>query len=147
MVSRDGKTEYTGPPMIGKRSQIGAMIDPSGRVVSQQVIIIESLLKGVEDNTTSYKELHRDMVEIAKRQAIVVDAMNKRGLVDDDDAQAKLEFLRVFEEFCKKTMTKMETAYTTFAALPHVIEGDRGIYEHSRRPVPTTPCRAAWPYS
>jgi hypothetical protein len=63
VISRDGKNDYTGPPMVGKRSQIGQMIDPSGKVVSQQVIVIESVLEGVEDATSGYKELQRDMRE------------------------------------------------------------------------------------
>lgn len=130
-----GQEKYTGPPMVGRRSQIGQMIDPHGKAVSQQVIIIESILKSVQDTSTSYKELHRDMVEIIKRQVNIVKTMNSRSVLTEDEATTMQEYLSEFEQFSERVMKNMEEACSLFAGLPHVIEGDRGIYEHEAQPV------------
>ncbi|RYP14059.1 hypothetical protein DL767_010456 [Monosporascus sp. MG133] len=53
-----------------------------------------------------------------------------KNILTDDDASVMLEYLNEFEQFPERMMKNIEEAYFVFAGLPHVIEGDRGIYEH-----------------
>ncbi|RYO78291.1 hypothetical protein DL762_008773 [Monosporascus cannonballus] len=130
MSADNGSAKYTVPLMVG-RSQIGQMLDPMGKAVSQQVIIIESMLKGVQD-TSSYKELHKDMLEVIKRQTIIINKLNAKNVLTGTSVMH--EYLGEFEQFCERVMKSMEE-YSLFAGLPHVIEGNRGICEHESQPM------------
>ncbi|KAH7001761.1 hypothetical protein B0J12DRAFT_692604 [Macrophomina phaseolina] len=133
--SDNNMRQTEGPPMVGKRSTIAQLIDPTGKSVSQQTILISSMLKSVQETTTVYKESQKDMVTLANRQVDVVRQMNMRGIVDSDTKEAMIEYLEMFKDRLEHYVTKLIEAYGIFAGLPHVIEGDRGVYEQETQPV------------
>jgi hypothetical protein len=58
---------FQGPLMVTRRSTIRQMIDPSGKAVSQYVVIIDSIFESLNDNLSGYKELHNDLGELVLR--------------------------------------------------------------------------------
>ena len=124
-----------GPPMVNRRSTIGQMIDPSGKAVSHHVIVLDSMIRTLGDCMTGYKEIHKDMGELMIRQANIYVAINEGGHMNDDRMAQLDEYLESFENFCDRVMTNMEKAYGVAAAIPAVVEGDRGVYEHESQPV------------
>ena len=130
------RTEYTnsGQPMVNRRSAIGQLIDPQGKAVSQNVIVLDSMIKTLSDNATGYKDLHSDMVKITTRQADVYKMMKSKAILNEQEVSTAKTFMSDFMESCKTMQKKMEQAYAVAAALPQVVEGDRGIYEHETQP-------------
>jgi len=130
----DNRNASSGPPMVSKRSTIGQMIDPQGRAVSQHVIVLDSMIRAISDCMTSYKNMSEALSEVAKRQiAIYKKLVEKRVLTEDEGKDAK-SFVTTYEAMAKELCRKMEEAAATTMALPSVVEGDRGIYEHESQP-------------
>ena len=129
----DNKSD--GPYMFPRRSQIGQLLDPTGKGVSQQVIIIDSMNLRCAEIMTAYKEVNDNMKTVLERQSHLMDMMKKVGIIDGDTLEEAVEFVTSFEEFCGDIIEKMETAKGVMEAMPAVIEGDRGIYEHETMPV------------
>lgn len=123
-----------GVPMINRRSTIGQMIDPSGKAVSHHVIVLDSMIRTLSECVTNYKELHGDLGELLKRQANIYVKLSEGRMRTPDEVEELNDFLESFAEFCTELMSKMEEAYATAAALPAVVEGDRGVYEHETQP-------------
>ncbi len=132
--NRDGN-KFGGPYGVTERSQLGQLLDPSGKGVSQQVIVIESFNQRANEIMTSYKEISSNMGELVKRQTTIMDILTKMGHVDASSYDEAVEFLDTFKEFCESVMEKMEEAYGVVEGLPAVVEGDRGIYELETMPV------------
>ena len=131
------RNEYKsdGPYGFTKRSQLGQLLDPTGKGVSQQVIIVDSMNLRCNEMMIAYKQVSEDMKVIVERQSHLMDMMSKVGIITDDTREDAVEFVTSFEEFCGDVMEKMETAKGMMEAMPAVIEGDRGIYEHETMPV------------
>ncbi|RYO78290.1 hypothetical protein DL766_009510 [Monosporascus sp. MC13-8B] len=98
----NGPAKYTAPPRVGRRSQIGQMLDPAGRAVFQQVTIIE------QNISSSYKG-----------QTIIISKLNAKSVLTNDDTSIMHEYLGEFEQFCERVIKNMEEAYSLFAGLPH----------------------------
>lgn len=120
--------------MVNRRSAIGQLIDPQGKAVSQNVIVLDSMIKTLSDNATGYKNLCTDMIKLVTRQADVYKTLKSKGVLNEQEADTAKVFLTDFMESCKTMQKKMEEAYAVAAALPQVVEGDRGIYEHENQP-------------
>lgn len=133
-AGRDGN-KFAGPYGVTERSQLGQLLDPSGKGVSQQVIIIESFNQRVNEVVTTFKEMNSNMNEIVRRQAIVIDSLTKMGHVTESAKKDGTEFLDVFVDFCESMMASMDEAHALVQGLPAVVEGDRGIYEAETMPV------------
>lgn len=135
--ANQGRTQSKsdGPYMFPKRSQLGQLLDPTGKGVSQQVIIIDSINLRCNEILIANKELNENMRTIAERQVHLMDVMNKFGIIDRETKEDASEFLTTFTSFCEDVMEKMETSKGVIEAMPAVIEGDRGIYEHETMPV------------
>lgn len=124
-----------GPPMINKRSTIGQMIDPAGKAVSHHVIVLDSIIRTLGETLSGYKELHKDLGELLIRQANIYLKVNENRIRTPEEVSELNEYIESFQEFCTDTMSNMEEAYAVAAALPAVVEGDRGVYEHETQPV------------
>ncbi len=129
-----GQYSNSGQPMIDKRSTIAQMIDPQGKAVSQHVIILDSLIKTVSDASTGYKDMHKDMVTIATRQAEMVKTMATKRILSQDEVQSMNEFLEDFKSAFGELLKKMEEHLGICSALPQILEGMTGIYEHETQP-------------
>lgn len=124
-----------GPPMINKRSTIGQMIDPAGKAVSHHVIVLDSMIRTLSETLTGYKELHKDLGELLMRQANTYVKLNDNRIRSPEEIEEMNDYLDSFADFCTNTMSNMEKAFGVVAALPAVVEGDRGVYEHETQPV------------
>ena len=125
---------YKGQHMVSRRSTIAQLTDPSGKSVSQHVIVLDSMIRSLNDSLSTTKQMHEDMKQIAERQAQVYSSMVKKGAMSEEDMEKAVTFIESFEEFCKRMMKDLEDQYGIVAALPDVVEGDRGIYEHETHP-------------
>lgn len=124
-----------GPPMVTKRSTIGQMIDPSGKAVSHHVIVLDSMIRTLSETLTSYKDMQGDLSELLIRQAKTYALLRDNRIRSQEEIEELNEYLDSFAEFCTNMMSNMEKAYGVVAALPAVVEGDRGVYEHETHPV------------
>lgn len=127
--------KFEGPYGVTDRSQLAQLVDPTGKGVSQQVIIIDSFNQRANEILTSYKQVSTDMAEVVRRQTIIVDTLKKMGHSDESTVEDAKEFLNTFNDFCEGVMERMEEAYGLIEGLPAVVEGDRGIYELETMPV------------
>ena len=124
-----------GPPMVNKRSTIGQMIDPAGKAVSHHVIVLDSMIRTLSETLTGYKDLHKDLGELMVRQANIYVKLSDNRIRSPEEVEEMNEYLESFTDFCTSTMSNMEKAYGVVSALPAVVEGDRGVYEHETQPV------------
>jgi hypothetical protein len=124
-----------GPPMVTKRSTIGQMIDPSGKAVSHHVIVLDSMIRTLSETLTGYKDIQSDLAQLLIRQAKTYAALKDNRIRTPEEVEELQEYLDSFAEFCTNMTTNMEKAYGVVAALPAVVEGDRGVYEHETHPV------------
>jgi hypothetical protein len=125
---------YKGQHMVSKRSTIAQLTDPSGKSVSQHVIILDSMIRSLNDTLSTAKQTHEDMVQLTQRQAKLYEVMTRNSTINTQQKEEAIEFMKTFEEFCKRMMKDLEEQYGVVAALPDVVEGDRGIYEHETHP-------------
>lgn len=102
--------------------------------MSQNVIVLDSMIKTLSDNATGYKGLHSDTVKITISQANVYEMMKSKAILNEQEVSTAKTFMSDFMESCKTMQKKLEQAYAVATALPQVVEGDRGIYEHETQP-------------
>lgn len=128
-------TKYSDPIGVMKRSQLGQLIDPSGKAVSGQVIMIDNIVKQASEIKLSFKQLASDTTEIAKRQVIIVKAMKSNVHDFEAIADDAIEIVHIHDEHIANLYTKILEAYGLIESLPAVVEGDMGIYTKETMPV------------
>ena len=129
-TSKDG-----GPPMFGKRSQLGQLLDPSAKGVSSHVIVIDNFINNSNQIMMAFKQKDSEMKEIVRRQTIVIDLLKRVTGVDQSVIEVSMELINSFDEMTESMFEKMEAAMRLIESIPAVIEGDRGIYENETMPV------------
>lgn len=130
-----GGNRSEGPNMFTKRSQLGQMLDPTGKAVSQQSIVIDSINRQGDQILMASKQICNDTVELTRRQAVVMDMMTKFESVDKDMIEDAKNFVEEYTEHIKTIFEHMEESRGVIEALHAVVEGDRGIYEAEATPV------------
>jgi len=130
----DNGNTSSGPPMVTKRSPIGQMIDPRGQAVSQHVILLDSMIRSISDCMTSYKNMTEALSEVAKRQIAIYRKLVEKKILTEDEGKDAKSFVTTYEAMAREICRKMEEAAAITKALPNVVEGDRGIYEHESQP-------------
>lgn len=138
-TGRDGRGGFDGPVGALKRSQLGQLLDSTGKGVSQQVVVINSINQRANEIIMSYKQSTGDIVQIVQRQAQLMDRAGAAGMIDEAMRTEVEETCNMMMDFCSNMVTKMEEAYGFIEGLPAVIEGDMGIYVKE-----TTPGPRAW---
>ena len=129
-MSSGGRGSFGGPfqPKIevNKKSLIGQMMDPMNRNKSQQVLVIEHMVKSVADLVEMYK--NRDVKINALEQEVrkLHDWTNR-----DEDMD---EFLSAYKQEMSEAMEDLKSAAAVIAAMPAVIDGDRGVIEAEIQP-------------
>jgi hypothetical protein len=111
---------------VSKKSLIGQMMDPMNRNKSQQVLVIEHMVKSVADLVEMYK--NREV----KIRAIEDEIANMRSWSNtDEDINT---FISSYRETMNGAMEDLKTAAAVIAAMPAVIDGDRGVIEAEIQP-------------
>ena len=111
---------------VNKKSLIGQMMDPMNRNKSQQVLVIEHMVKSVADLVEMYK--NREV----KIRAIEDEIVNVGSWSNtDEDINA---FISSYKETMNGAMEDLRTAAAIIAAMPAVIDGDRGVIEAEIQP-------------
>lgn len=59
---------YKGQHIVLRRSTIAQLTDPSGKSVSQHVIVLDSMIRSLNDSLNTTKQMHEDMKQVAERQ-------------------------------------------------------------------------------
>ncbi|KAI6986056.1 hypothetical protein KC359_g8910 [Hortaea werneckii] len=118
-----------GPYMFPKKSQLEQLLDPTGKGVSQQTIVIDNFNKYATQILTSYRQLTHDTGVLAQRQAQVADLMNKFESFDKDMIEEVNDFNDEYRTHMEEVLKQMEEARGLIRGLHAVVEGDRGIYE------------------
>lgn len=124
-----------GPYMFPKRTQLGQLLDPNGKGVSQQMIIVENIKMRCNEIQLTMKQTNMDFKELANRQVMLMDNMQRVKMVPDDTIEEAKDHLKAFMEFCDDMVEKIEEAYGVVQGMPAVVDGDRGIYEAETMPV------------
>lgn len=122
-------------PLFPKRTQLGQLLDPTGKGLSQQTIIVENIKMRCNEIQLSIKQTNVDFREIASRQAQLMDNMEKLKIAPADMVDDARDHLRTFMEFCDDMVEKIEEAYGVVQGMTAVVDGDRGIYEAETMPV------------
>jgi hypothetical protein len=130
-----GANKGEGPNFFTKRSQLGQMLDPTGKAVSQQTIVIDSINKQTDQILLACRQITSDTSELTKRQATVMDVLTKLGTVSDDSIEDAKNFIEEYTDHIKTVFEHMEESRGVIEALHAVVEGDRGIYEPETTPV------------
>jgi hypothetical protein len=97
--------------------------------------VINSINQRANEILLSYKSMSNDIIQIAKRQAQLMDRVKTSGMIDEGMVTDMNEVCSMLMEFSDNTMTKMEEACGFIEGLPAVIEGDTGIYVKETMPV------------
>ena len=127
-----GMMSSTGTPKIEvtKKSLIGQMMDPMNRNKSQQVVVIENMVKSVAD-----------LVEIYKNRDVRIEALEKEAVRLASNAdwaksmQREVEaFIAAYKEEMTKATEELKSAAAIIAAIPAAIDGDRGVIEAEIQP-------------
>lgn len=124
-----------GPPMVTRKSTIGQLLDPTGKAVSQHVIVLDSMIRSLTDLMSGYKELTGDLDQFLVRQANIYVKLQEHRVRNEEEIADLNEYLQSFREMTDRIMGDMTKAYGVVAAIPAVVEGDRGVYEHESHPV------------
>lgn len=111
-----------------KRSQLGQLLDPTGKGVSQQVVVINSIEQRAKEILLAHKQANQDMVQIIQKQAQLMERTSMAGVIDKDIRSEVTDLCDMFMDFAQNVITRMEEACGFIEALPAVIEGDTGIY-------------------
>lgn len=87
-------------PMINKRSTIGQMIDPSGRVPPRDRP--RQLDHDLSETLSGYKDLHKDLGEFLMRQGNAYVMLSENRIKTPEEVEEMNDFLESFAEFCTK---------------------------------------------
>lgn len=128
-----GKSD--GPYKFPARSQLGQLLDPTGKGVSQQVIVIDSFHTNCERLMTAHKQTQMDMKTFAERQVSLMDMASKRLGSDDQMFEDMKDYIMGCKDFIDELVTNMEESAGVVEGLHAFVEGDRGIYELDTMPV------------
>lgn len=126
---------FDGPVGALKRSQLGQLLDPTGKGVSQQVIVISSINQRANEILLAYKSSCNDVIQLIQRQAMLMEHMGPTGVIDESMHTDVTELCDMFMQVCDTTMTRMQEACGFIEGLPAVVEGDTGIYVKETMPV------------
>jgi hypothetical protein len=129
------QSKSDGPYKFPARSQLGQLLDPTGKGVSQQVIVIDSFHTSCERLMTAHKQTQMDMKTFAERQATLMDMASKRLGTDDQMFEDMKDYIMGCKDFIDELVTNMEESAGVVEGLHAFVEGDRGIYELDTMPV------------
>lgn len=133
-TNNNGETS-SGPYRYPMRSQLGQLLDPTGKGVSQQTIVIDSITTSCERLLTANKQTAFDMIELAQRQARLMDMLTKNLGSNEQIFEEAKEYMLECKDFIDNTVTDMSESAGIIKAMYAVIEGDKGIYAHETMPV------------
>jgi len=111
-------TTAPNPSAAFNKSQLGPMLDPTGRGVSQLTIVIDNINLNCDKILVTCKDLHSVAIELMKRQVALMDTMKKFSILDDDVRQDAMEFMEQFQDSCNRELKCMEMAKALWRAYP-----------------------------
>lgn len=115
---------------VNRKSLIGQMMDPMNKNKSQQVLVIEHMAKTVAELIEMYKT--RDTRIAALENAVVRMSTEMHAVMPTEEDLGT--FVTTFREEMNKVMEDVKSAAAVLAAMPAVIDGDRGVIEAEIQP-------------
>ncbi|KAF2123652.1 hypothetical protein P153DRAFT_412683 [Dothidotthia symphoricarpi CBS 119687] len=74
-TSSNNNPNRNSPYMFPQRSQLGQLLDLTGKGVSQQVIVVDNINQRCNELMMTIKQMGADMIEIVKRQTFISDRL------------------------------------------------------------------------
>jgi hypothetical protein len=120
----------SGQYLTSKNSQLAQLADPTGKAMTAQTIIIDNLIKSVKVCEEMSKTWDKRMDELTVVAKHMLDKLDK----DELEIEEIKSFMDTYKDMYTKRLTDLDEFVAQVEALPAVIEGDRGIYEHDIQP-------------
>lgn len=130
----DQRQKKSGPYGVTKNSQFAQLVDPTGKAVSQQSIVIDNIRKSSADMLTMWKQAMVQVGILNKSMKTHAAKHKASGLFNEDEVSQCHEIVTEYEVQMKTLMQKMELACAQVEGLPAAVEGDYGIYTKETQP-------------
>lgn len=124
-----------GPYMFPKRSQLGQLLDPTGKGVSQQTITIDNFNTKCEQLLNAQKEVSMNIVQFVERQAKLMGFLSKQIGTHEQMFEEAVDFIETVRDKMEEAVKIAQESMGVIKGLHAVVEGNRGIYELMTMPV------------
>lgn len=133
-VEPEERQKKSGPFGVTKHSQFAQLVDPTGKGVSQQSIVIDNIRKSAADMLTMWKQTVIQVGSLNKQVQTHLSVHRTKGLFNESNVLQCQEIMVEYENQMRSLIEKMEMACAHVEGLPAAVEGDYGIYTKETQP-------------